>query len=86
MNSPEVLRRDLTNLAVPQIGRLEETGKAEEPYRLIDPEDVVVEEAAEWFAELQACSKPATTIRSYGLDLLRWWRFLWALEVDSDPA
>lgn len=86
MNSPEVLRRDLTNLSVPQIGRLEETGKAEEPYRLLDPADAVVEPAAEWFAELQACAKPPATIRSYGMDLLRWHRFLWTLEIPWNKA
>ncbi|MEU5239766.1 tyrosine-type recombinase/integrase [Streptomyces lydicus] len=71
---------------MPQIGRLEETGKAEEPYRLLDPSDVLVEPVAEWFEELQAASKPATTIRSYGLDLLRWHRFLWTLKIPWDRA
>lgn len=74
------------NLVVPQIGRLEETGRAEEPYRLLDPSDVLVEPVAEWFAELQAASKPPTTIRSYGMDLLRWYRFLWTLEISWDKA
>ncbi|MFI5681552.1 site-specific integrase [Streptomyces cellulosae] len=34
--------------------------------------------------ELQANSRPATTIRSYGMDLLRWWRFLsgWGVAWD----
>ncbi|MFG2732165.1 tyrosine-type recombinase/integrase [Streptomyces canus] len=41
---------------------------------------------AAFFAELQACSRPATTIRSYGMDLLRWWRFLAGWEVDWDRA
>ncbi|MEY2229716.1 tyrosine-type recombinase/integrase [Streptomyces sp. BF23-19] len=86
MNSPEVLRKDLANLVVPQIGRLEEVGKAEEPYRLLDPSGAVVEPVAEWFADLQAASKPPATIRSYGMDLLRWYRFLWTLEVPWDKA
>ncbi|MFE2597324.1 tyrosine-type recombinase/integrase [Streptomyces sp. NPDC059396] len=71
---------------MPQIGRLEETKRAEEPYRLLAPSNVVVEPMAEWFAELQAASKPPTTIRSYGMDLLRWYRFLWTLEIPWDRA
>lgn len=63
------------NLAAAGPDLLRATGKAEEPYRLLDPADVVIEPAAEWFAGLHACSKPATTIRSYGMDLLRWYRF-----------
>ena len=42
--------------------------------------------AAAFFAELAACGRPATTQRSYGMDLLRWFRFLWALGVDWDQA
>ncbi len=39
-----------------------------------------------FFAELAACGRPATTQRSYGMDLLRWFRFLWALGVGWDQA
>ena len=34
-----------------------------------------------YFRDLQAGGKPETTIRSYGMDLLRWFRFLWAIDV-----
>jgi integrase len=36
--------------------------------------------------ELQASGRSATTQRSYGMDLLRWFRFLWAIEVPWDEA
>ena len=36
---------------------------------------------AEFFRDLQAAGRPDSTLRSYGLDLLRWFRFLWAVEV-----
>ena len=36
--------------------------------------------------ELAACGRPATTQRSYGMDLLRWFRFLWAVGVGWDQA
>ncbi|MET0521319.1 MAG: site-specific integrase, partial [Jiangellaceae bacterium] len=41
---------------------------------------------AAFFAELAACGRAATTQRSYGMDLLRWFRFLWALGVGWDQA
>ncbi|MFZ1288195.1 MAG: site-specific integrase [Candidatus Phosphoribacter sp.] len=41
---------------------------------------------AEHFADLQACDRSSVTLRSYGMDLLRWFRFLWAAEVGWDRA
>jgi hypothetical protein len=80
------LIRNPASLVVPQIGRLLETGEVAEPYRLLDPEGHLVVPAAVFFADLQASSKPATTIRSYGMDLLRWYRFLWAVKVPWNQA
>ena len=73
-------------MVVPQRGSLEATGDLFVPYRLVDTGGVVVVSAAMFFAELAACGRPATTQRSYGMDLLRWFRFMWALEVDWDQA
>lgn len=78
--------RELSGLVVPQRGSLEATGDLFVPYRLVDAGGVVVVSAAMFFAELAACGRPATTQRSYGMDLLRWFRFMWALEVDWDQA
>ena len=39
-----------------------------------------------FLAELSACGRPAATQRSYGMDLLRWFRFLWAVRVGWDEA
>jgi Phage integrase, N-terminal SAM-like domain len=39
-----------------------------------------------FLADLQAAGRSATTMRSYGMDLLRWFRFLWAVEVAWDQA
>ena len=63
-------------MVVPQSGSLEATGDLFQPYRLIDTVGVEVVPAAAWFRELAACGRPAATHRSYGMDLLRWWRFL----------
>ena len=57
-----------------------------QPYRLVDGDGAVVAPVAAFFAELAACGRPATTQRSYGMDLLRWFRFLWALGVGWDQA
>ena len=71
---------------VPLSGSLEATGDLFLPYRLVDRDGVVVEPVAAFFAELAACGRPATTQRSYGMDLLRWFRFLWAIGVSWDEA
>ena len=78
--------RELSGLVVPLLGSLEATGDLFEPYRLVDGDGAVVVPVAAFFAELGACGRPATTQRSYGMDLLRWFRFLWALGVGWDQA
>ncbi|GAA2252034.1 site-specific integrase [Kitasatospora cystarginea] len=78
--------RDLERFFLPEIGKLQETGNPWGPYQLLDPNGVVVEPVRAYFAELQAVDSPATAIRSYGMDLLRWWRFLWALDVEWNHA
>jgi hypothetical protein len=64
--------RDLAALVLPQSGRLVTTGNRYEPYRLLDPDGAVVEAATAWFRDLLAAGRAASTVRSYGLDLLRW--------------
>lgn len=78
--------RELSGLVVPQRGSLKATGDLFVPYRLVDAGGVVVVPAAAFFTELAACGRPATTQRSYGMDLLRWFRFLWAVGVGWDQA
>jgi Phage integrase, N-terminal SAM-like domain len=86
MPEPAFLERDLAAFVLPEIGRLVDTGDPWEPYQLLDPEGERVEPTAVYFADLQARGQPATTIRSYALDLLRWLRFLWALNVQWNRA
>ena len=78
--------RELSGLVVPRRGSLEATGDLFEPYRLVDEGGVVVGSTVAFFAELAACGRAATTQRSYGMDLLRWFRFLWAIGVSWDEA
>ena len=86
MNTSEDQSRDLLSLVVPQHGALVASGDPFEPFALLDASGQVVAPVAAFFRELQACSRPETTQRSYGLALLRWFRFLGAVEVPWDQA
>ena len=78
--------RDLAALAVPQDGRMVATGDRYEPYRLVDADGVVAAGAAAFFRDLLAAGRSESTVRSYGMDLLRWFRFLQAAGVRWDRA
>jgi hypothetical protein len=68
-------------LVVRRVGSLVETGDPWELYRLVDPSGLPVAPVAAYLKELQAAGRSEATQRSYGMALLRWFRFLWALEV-----
>ena len=57
-------------------GRLVTTGDAVEPYRVVGPDGEVVEPVSVFLRDLLASGKSKSTLRSYSVDLLRWWRFL----------
>jgi site-specific recombinase XerD len=78
--------RDLASLVVLPDGSLEATGDPFEPYRLKDGYGAAVAPVAAYLRDLQAGGRPATTQRSYGMDLLRWFRFLRAAGVGWDQA
>jgi integrase len=77
---------DLSQLAVPQVGSLETTEDLFQPYRLLDAAGAPIRAADAFFAELLACGRSAATLRSYGMDLLRWFRFISAVGVEWDKA
>ena len=68
------------------MGSLAATGSKWEPYRLLDPGGRPVAAATSFFADLLAAGRSEATVRSYGMDLLRWFRFLWAVDVAWDRA
>ena len=78
--------RDLAALVVARAGRLEATGSPWAPYRVIDPSGEVVVPVGEFLKELQASGRSEATQRSYGHDQLRWFRFLWAVQMPWDQA
>jgi len=78
--------RDLSALAVAQVGRLIATGDRYEPYRMLGPDGIGVEPVTAFFRDLLAAGRAEPTVRSYRMDLLRWFRFLWAAEVPWNRA
>ena len=78
--------RDLSSLRVLRCGAVEATGDLFEPYRVVDVDGVVVAPVAAFLRDLRACGRPAATQRSYAMDLLRWFRFLRAVDVGWDQA
>lgn len=86
MSTADDSPRDLTSLVVPLSGSLEATGSLFEPYWLADPAGAVVAPVSVFLAELAACGRSAATQRSYAMDLLRWFRFLWVVDVAWDQA
>jgi site-specific recombinase XerD len=77
---------DLAGLAVARRGAVVATGDRLEPFRLVDGDGVVVVAVREYFRDLQAAGRSEATLRSYGLDLLRWFRFLWSAGARWDRA
>ena len=86
MDNDEDRVRDLAALVVPLVGALERTDDPWLPFRLVDPDGVPVESVSAFFCDLQAVGRSTATVRSYGMDLLRWLRFLWAIEVPWSRA
>ncbi len=78
--------RDLAALAVPRAGRLLETGDPWEPYRLVDASGCALVPVDAYLQDLQAAGRPPATQRSYSMDLLRWFRFCWAIGVPWDQV
>ena len=76
----------LASLVVAQVGRLLATQDPGAPYLLVGPDGAPVPGATSFLAELQARGRSETTLRSYGMDMLRWFRFCWAVGVGWDAA
>jgi site-specific recombinase XerD len=76
----------VAGLSVPLAGGLRETGDPWEPFGLVDPAGETVAPAAVYLRDVQACGRSEATLRSYGMDLLRWFRFCWAAGLAWDQA
>jgi site-specific recombinase XerD len=79
-------RRDLAALVVPAAGEMIATGDRYEPFRLAGPDGAAVAPVTAFFRDLLAAGRSEATVRSYGMDLLRWFRFIWAAGIAWDRA
>jgi site-specific recombinase XerD len=77
---------DVAGLAVLLAGGLRETGDPWAPFELVDAAGAVVRPAAEYLKDVQACGRSDATLRSYGMGLLRWFRFCWAAGLEWDQV
>jgi hypothetical protein len=55
------------------------------PVRLIDASGREVTAVSDFLRDLRACDRCVGSLRSYALAPLRWFRFLWAVEVEWHP-
>jgi integrase len=78
--------RDLGSLVVPMAGGVVVVDDVWEPVRLLDASGSVVAAARAFLQDLQAAGRSVATQRSYAMDLLRWFRFGWAIGVVWDRA
>jgi integrase len=78
--------RDLSSLVVPRVGAVEALSDLWEPVRMVDAAGAPVIAVMEFLKDLQASGRSAATQRSYAMDLLRWFRFGWAIDVAWDHA
>jgi integrase/recombinase XerC len=75
-------RRDVSGLVVARVGRVVATGDPVLPWAVLDGAGTAVEPVSEFLRDLLACGNSPASCRSYGFDLLRWLRFLAAVEVE----
>jgi len=78
--------RDLSALVVLRAGAIDAGGDLWEPVRMVDATGDPVTAVATFLKDLQASGRSVSTQRSYAMDLLRWFRFVWAIEVPWDEA
>lgn len=87
MADQEELTPDRASLHIPgSAGALRQTGDPWEPIQLPDPTGAVIQPVRDYLKDLQAAGRATATQRSYAMDLLRWFRFSWALGVPWDQA
>lgn len=77
--------RDLVEISLRSWGRVVPTSDVV-PWRLEDDAGRVVAPVQRYLKDLVARGAAAGTIRTYAYALLRWWRFLWAIEVAWNRA
>ncbi|WP_280300283.1 tyrosine-type recombinase/integrase [Nocardia abscessus] len=75
-----------SGLVVRRIGAVVDDPNPELPWRVVGPDGMVVPEAAEYLRHSVASGFSASSVESYARALLRWLRFLWAVDMAWDRA
>ena len=71
---------------VPWVAEVRSTDEEHLPFVVVDASGTSIEPVSAFLRELTACGNAAASVRSYTFDLLRWFRFLAAVEVDWSAA
>ncbi|GGR16650.1 tyrosine-type recombinase/integrase [Agromyces mediolanus] len=78
--------RDLRNIHLSSHGCVQEDPRIPEGVRVLDAAGAPITPVNAYLRELYGNGNAATTCRAYAYALLRWWRFLDAIEVPWDHA
>ena len=81
----QTIDREVTRLVIPAVGRVAQVQESPGTV-LLDASGVPVPEVSEFFRTMLASGSSVSSLRSYALALLRWWRFLAAIEVPWERA
>lgn len=79
-------QRDVAALRMPLAGAVRATGDRALPWIVADASGQAAEPASEFLRHLLASGNSPASCRSYAYDLLRWYRFLAAVDVRWDQA
>lgn len=77
--------RDLATISLPKRGRVREVD-GPVLWQIEGDDGRLIEPVQRYFRDLATQGKAGGTLRSYGYDLLKWWRFLIAVDVAWDRA
>ncbi|MDX3850658.1 site-specific integrase [Streptomyces sp. AK02-01A] len=81
-----IAEREVSGLVVARVGRVEATTAATLPWVVLDGAGRAIKPASEFLRELLACGNTPASCRSYAFDLLRWFRFLAAVDIEWSRA
>jgi integrase len=79
------VERDLGSIRLPRWGRVE-TADGVVPWLVVDPLGEPVVPIRRFLTDFVARGNPASSVRSYAYDLLRWWRWLQAIAEQWDQV
>jgi integrase/recombinase XerC len=79
-------QRELSGLVVHRVGAVRPTGDPAVPWVVVDETGQCVDAVDDFLRYLLSCGNSPASCRSYGYDLLRWFRFLAAVDVGWQRA